>query len=228
VVYDDFTRLELAKLGLYCALLGVKSPCWNYENESRLIFDNFGKKEYNKEALKAIYFGFRMGQKERESIIKGLDGEKVDFYEVFPEESKYKLTAKKISYNDIYIEDRIPEDSYEILSSDYRPNVLPNVPSNVRNYIVLYRSHDKSKNAIEYFVYKFRQEHPIEKLDITVIDDKTVMPLCDKKKLTLNEQKLLAKHLVASSYFVLPDFVLMYPGKRRLKRMKTLAQQDKK
>ncbi|MDD4032903.1 MAG: DUF2971 domain-containing protein [Bacteroidales bacterium] len=205
VIYENWENINLSQHDIYQSLLGIKSPNWLYENEIRLIFDSPGIKEYSYEALKAVYFGSRMKQQEREIIIKNFDGDKVDFYEIIPEKNKYRLIALKISSNDIYRRDRLPERIYEILSSG--------ILATVQNFTVLYKDLDKSSNAIEYFIYKFRQEHAIKASNITVIDDKMVEPLLDKKPLTIIEHNLLSEHWVAFSSFDAPDYIWMYPAK---------------
>lgn len=208
MVYDNINIkkiISLKKMDILNSLLGIKSKAWEYENEIRLIFDDFGKKTYNQAALKSIYFGLRMKQEERELIIKGLDGINVDFYEIKSIEGEYKLITEKIQSNVIYIKDRLPRTIYEILSN----NILPAV----QNLTVLYKDCDKSSNAIEYFISKFRAEHAVKSSNITVVDDKRVLPLLDNISLNGEERKFLAQHWIAYSTFDAPDVVWMYPEK---------------
>lgn len=209
VRYDNIDTKRIASLGeiyMMNSLLGIKSKAWSYESEIRLIFDTFGKKEYNQAALKAVYFGLRMKQQEREIIIKGLDGVKVDFYEINPIEGEYKLVAKKIQSNDIYIKDRLPKSIYEILSNK--------ILSKVQNFTVLYKDSDKSSNAIGYFISKFRQEHAVKASNVTIVDHTEVVNIINKKQLKNIEKGFLAKHWVAYSTFDAPDVVWMYPEKQ--------------
>lgn len=206
VLYDliDIPKIATLKgMDMINSLLSIKSTAWSYENESRLIFDAFGRKEYNPAALKAVYFGMRMKQEERELIIKGLEGVKVDFYEIRSVEGEFKLVSEKIQSNDIYIKDRLPKTTYEILSSEILPKV--------HNFTVLYKDCDKSSNAIEYFISKFRQEHAIKASNITVVDDKRVQDLLNKKDLSPSERNFLSQRWLAYSTFNAPDVVWMYP-----------------
>ena len=192
VVYKEIDRKLFSSFkdkDIFNALLGIKSPSWKYENETRLIFDTFGIKKYNKAALKAVYFGSLMKQSEREEIIKGLSGVRVDFFEITPIKGDYKLCTSKIGSNDIYVKDRLPDNSYKILSD----NLLPKV----QNFTVLYKEKDKSNSAIGYFISKFRQEHAIKASNITVIDDIRVEPLLDKEQLTPEETIFISKHWIA-------------------------------
>ena len=111
-----------------------------------------------------------------------------------------------VSSNDIYIKDRLPKTSYEILSN----KILPKV----HNITVLYKDCDKTSNAIEYFISKIRQEYAIKESNITVVDDKRVVLLFDKRPLTSSEDDFLAKHWIAYSTFDAPAFVWMYPEKK--------------
>lgn len=116
VTYDDVDMsefaLKLAKKEPKETLLSFKSPKWSYENEIRLIFDNNGVTQYNPKALKAIYFGLNMSSKERELIIKGLEGVDVKFYEILKLKGQYKLDFLLIAENTAYLKDLLPTDRY--------------------------------------------------------------------------------------------------------------------
>lgn len=213
VTYDDIDindfALKRAKKDPKETLLSFKSPKWSYENEIRLIFDNNGIKQYNPKALKAIYFGLNMGSKERELIIKGLEGVDVKFYEMIKLKGQYKLDFQLIAENTAYLKDLLPVDIYTIIGT-------PEMLRTVQNFNILYKGEDKSKNMISYFISKFRDEHAYKPSNITIIDDVKVLDLLDSKKTPiLNEQqkRFLADHWIAYSSFDAPDFVWMYPEK---------------
>lgn len=211
VTYDNLDindfALKRAKKEPIETLLSFKSPKWSYENEIRLIFDNNGIKLYNPKALKAIYFGLNMSSKERELIIKGLEGVDVKFYEMLKLKGKYKLDFQLIAENTAYFKDLLPTDIYTIIG-------VPEILRTVQNFNVLYKGKDKSKNMISYFISKFRDEHAYKPSNITIVDDVKVVELLDSQKtpnLKEQQKKFLADHWIAYSSFDAPDFVWMYP-----------------
>lgn len=213
VTYDDVDMSEFAlkraKKEPKETLLSFKSPKWSYENEIRLIFDKSGIKQYNPKALKAIYFGLNMSSKERELIIKGLDGVDVKFYEMLKLKGQYKLESQLIAGNSVYLKDLLPNNLYSIIGT-------PEILRTVQNFNILYKGKDKSKNMISYFVSKFRNEHAYKPSNITIVDDVKALEFLDSKKtFNLNDQqkRFLADHWIAYSSFDAPDFVWMYPEK---------------
>lgn len=213
VTYDDIDinefALKRAKEDPKDTLLSFKSPKWSYENEIRLIFDKSGIKQYNPKALKAIYFGLNMSSKERELIIKGLEGVNVKFFEIVKLKGQYKLESQLIAENNVYLNDLLPTDLYSIIGT-------PEMLRTVQNFNVLYKGEDKSKNMISYFISKFRDEHACKPSNITIVDDIKALDLLDSKKNhNLNDQQrqFLANHWIAYSSFDVPDFVWMYPEK---------------
>jgi hypothetical protein len=113
-------------------ILGYKSNKWEYENEVRIICSKPGAIEYDYRALKSIYFGLRMNDKEQNKIMRELQGRGIRYYkiklknnsyifEAEPIEDKYKTNKKylysiaqveecaikDIDYNNIYIKKAI-------------------------------------------------------------------------------------------------------------------------
>lgn len=78
-------------------LSGFKSKRWEYEQEYRIITDNFGKQSYNHQALKSIYFGFRMSEADKLKIFKRLKGRDIKFYQIEHLYKSYKFEAVKVS-----------------------------------------------------------------------------------------------------------------------------------
>lgn len=191
-------------------LLSFKSPRWKYENEVRLVFDNSGIKSYDPKALKSIYFGLKMSPKDKEIIMKGLEGVNVKFYDMIAVSGKYKLQYNQIVPNDAYIQDLLPKSMYEIIGT-------PEVLKTVQNFNVLFKDKDKSKNMLEYFVSKFRNEYAYKPSNITIVDDMQAIELLDSRKnpkLSPEQEKFLAEHWIAYSSFDASDYVWMYPSKQ--------------
>lgn len=171
--------------------------------------DERGVKTYDPKALKGIYFGLNMGVREREIIMKGLEGVSVTFYEMKALKGKYRLSYEVIQSNNAYMKDILPKTMYEIIG---KPEVL----KTVQNFNVLYKDTDKSSNMLKYFVSKFREEYAYKPSNITIVDDVRVIDLLapqNSSSWTKDEEKFVAEHWIAYSTFDAPEFVWMYPNK---------------
>ena len=214
VKYEDIdiqsSMLKQAKRNPKETLLSSKSPRWSYENEIRLIFNASGIKQYDPKALKSIYFGLNMSAKDKDIIMKGLEGSNVKFYEMMTVKGRYKLDYKLINSNDAYMKDLLPKNMFEIIGT-------PEILKTVQNFNVLYKDNDKSKNMLSYFVSKFRDEHAYKPSNITIVDDIKAIDLLDYRKnpnLNPQQEKFLEEHWIAYSSFGAPDHVGMYPRKK--------------
>ena len=79
-------------------MLGVKSIPWKYESEVRVVTTASGKQPYDYRAVKAIYFGARMQNKEkRDDIMKALAGRGIKYFQIETEGLSYKLTARPLT-----------------------------------------------------------------------------------------------------------------------------------
>jgi hypothetical protein len=73
-------------------MLGVKSIPWKYESEVRVVTTVSGKQPYDYRAVKAIYFGARMQNKEkRDDIMKALAGRGIKYFQIETAGLSYKL-----------------------------------------------------------------------------------------------------------------------------------------
>ena len=96
----SYPILSLDKLGnkdeMIKTIISSKSIDWKHENEIRLIYEHSGEHSFNKHAIKAIYFGFQMDKKYIDTIINGLNGIDVKFYQMERVPHSYQLTAKLV------------------------------------------------------------------------------------------------------------------------------------
>lgn len=89
----------------------TKSPCWEYENEYRLIsIDNINVKNFAKEELEGIIFGLKVKYCdvyvihkiiEKNYLNKGID---LNFYKAQEIENEYGIKVKQINDMDTYID----------------------------------------------------------------------------------------------------------------------------
>lgn len=79
--------------GLIFKLTAYKSKRWEYEQEYRIITDNFGKQSYDHEAIKSIYFGLRMELSQKMEVMKRLSNRSIKFYQIEHLEKSYKFKA---------------------------------------------------------------------------------------------------------------------------------------
>lgn len=75
---------------------GYKSKDWKYENEYRLLYDNSGFHDYEHRAVKSIFFGSKMEDKEKEIIFKSLQGRCIKYFQMHLHSEKYKLYCEEI------------------------------------------------------------------------------------------------------------------------------------
>lgn len=82
-------------------MLGYKSKRWEYENELRIITENFGLNSYDYRAVKAIYFGLKTPESTISKTMKALKGRTIKYYRMSLKPSSFELIANEI-------EDRFP------------------------------------------------------------------------------------------------------------------------
>lgn len=77
-------------------MAGYKSLRWKYEEEIRIITDDFGEHSYGFEAVKSIYFGNRMIENDKVEIMNRLKGRGIDYYQIERVPKTYKFKRKSI------------------------------------------------------------------------------------------------------------------------------------
>ncbi|MCD4759417.1 DUF2971 domain-containing protein [archaeon] len=96
---NEVSKSNQGGLSIIKKMLGYKSKRWAYEKEHRLIIDKFGEQAYNHKAVKAIYFGLRMEDEEKEAIMNRFQGRGILYFQMYQKEKSYELEAKPV--NDI-------------------------------------------------------------------------------------------------------------------------------
>lgn len=77
-------------------IAGTKSTKWSYEEEQRIITDQFGHRNYYYQALKSIYFGLRMPDERKQEMMSRLKGRGIDFFQMTLQPKSYNLVANQI------------------------------------------------------------------------------------------------------------------------------------
>jgi hypothetical protein len=77
-------------------IIGTKPTEWAYEAESRLVTDNFGKYNYDFRAVKSIYFGLKMPDKEKEALMNRMKGRGVSYYQIVRRNNSYELYSTQV------------------------------------------------------------------------------------------------------------------------------------
>ncbi|MFC4740535.1 DUF2971 domain-containing protein [Flavobacterium ponti] len=72
---------------------GYKSLRWKYEEEIRVITENYGEHSYDFIAVKSIYFGLRMLEKDKLEIKNRLKGRGINFYQMERIPKTYKFES---------------------------------------------------------------------------------------------------------------------------------------
>jgi hypothetical protein len=103
-------QLELSDLSskdnteIYKKIVGTKSQRWNYEEEIRLITNDFGEHDYDFRAVKAIYFGLRMPNEEKDEMMSRLSGRQLKHYQIHLDEKNYRFY--RVEVGDKYSESK--------------------------------------------------------------------------------------------------------------------------
>ena len=189
---ESYPILSLDKLGnkdeMIKTIISSKSIDWKHENEIRLIYEHSGEHRFNKHAIKAIYFGLQMDKKNIDTIINGLDGIDVKFYQMERVPHSYKLTAKLVDEKHrIDKKDLLDENLYEIMRCK-RDNTI-------EHFDVLYKG-KKNEQSIKVFVQSFRKQRTTKESHINLFDDIKIKPLLTKYPLSASERKFYDLHWV--------------------------------
>ncbi len=191
---------------LIAKMFGIKSSKWKYEKEVRLLYNKYGFKRYSPKALKAVYFGNKMPESLWKIIIEGLSGNDVDFYHMERAPGTYRFDAVFLCSNSSGIPELFQTSDYELLS--YSKNNI------VENFHILFKSGVISREKLATFVKWYRRKYAVkDKSNLFLYDSPSIKKLIDKYPLSEEENATLATHMLAASYFELPDEVQMYPLK---------------
>lgn len=73
-------------------MAGHKSLRWKYEEETRIVTEDYGEQSYDFRAVKSIYFGLRMTKEDKVEIMNRLKGRGIDYYQIerIPKTYKFK------------------------------------------------------------------------------------------------------------------------------------------
>lgn len=93
----DLNDLMGDNLNFYKKIAGVKSKKWLYEEEIRIISDEVGKQDYDYEALKSIYFGYKMDDEEKQIIMERLQGRGISYYQIQLDDKSYSFYREKVT-----------------------------------------------------------------------------------------------------------------------------------
>lgn len=92
----DLNDLRNDNLNLYKKIAGVKSKKWLYEEEIRIISEEVGNQDYDYEALKSIYFGYKMDDEEKQIIMERLQGRGISYYQIQLDDKSYSFYRAKV------------------------------------------------------------------------------------------------------------------------------------
>lgn len=157
-------------------MIGTKPLIWDYEEEIRLITDDFGKQAYDYRAVKAIYFGLRMSEEHKLSLMHALQGRGIRYYQMVKEPNSYDLQAvpsvDSFPKASIYLhkispvqEDAVPSDEVEGKWKDYAPYLSKAVEIQRRDpycsevcYAAFSYYDSKPGNPVVYVNYKYSSD----------------------------------------------------------------------
>lgn len=141
-------------------MAGYKSIRWKYEEEIRIITEEYGEHPYEFNAVKSIYFGLRMEEVDRIKVMKRLKGRGINYFEIKQVPKTYNF--ERSSIRDLHYE---------------KPNYLSQIeisnPSNNCNFKIFEKNYFRhlkkaeirielekkvSKNELEWLAEKIKNE----------------------------------------------------------------------
>ncbi len=81
-------------------MLGIKSKPWRYESEVRVVTSTSGKHNYDFRAVKAIYFGLRISEANKNMLMEVLQGRGIKYHQITLKPESYKFSFVQV--NDIF------------------------------------------------------------------------------------------------------------------------------
>ncbi len=115
--------------GIIKKMGGFKSKRWAYEQEYRILTDNYGLHSYDYQAVKSIYFGLRMEDTQRKEIMNRLKGRGIKYFQIEQIPTSYKFQVspvEDINGNEITYLCQIPSDvtqsepiKFKIIDKDF-------------------------------------------------------------------------------------------------------------
>lgn len=76
-------------------MLGIKSKAWAYEAETRVVTSSSGAHSYDYRAVKAIYFGLRMKENEKQTLMTTLKGRGIRYFQVILKNNSYTFDVSE-------------------------------------------------------------------------------------------------------------------------------------
>jgi hypothetical protein len=79
-----------------------KSKRWGYEKEYRIVTSKIGLNSHQLGAIKSIYFGLKMADKEKDRMISELAGRGINFFQIRLTPNSYTFTATRLdAFSDV-------------------------------------------------------------------------------------------------------------------------------
>ncbi|HBL76059.1 MAG: hypothetical protein A2W90_11630 [Bacteroidetes bacterium GWF2_42_66] len=119
----DINDLKNNSLDFYKKVAGIKSKKWSYEKEIRIISEDVGEQDYDYRAVKAIYFGYKMPDKQKRIIMNRLKGRGLKYYQIELDEKNYTFFRKEII--DQFISS--PEYLFKFYRDNRNVRILPSI-----------------------------------------------------------------------------------------------------
>ena len=133
---------------------------WEYEQEYRIIKDFFGNHPYDYDAVKGIYFGLNMPEKQKKDVMATLEGRGIKFYQIkqiqktyqFEREEINDILKEKISYFRIIPDSisKIGDVQINIIEKEYIREWKANISIEIESHI--------DKNSIRWLAKKLKEE----------------------------------------------------------------------
>lgn len=149
---DIFTLKNNKFIDIIKLYLGSKSESWKHEKEYRLIFEYKGILNINPKAIKGIYFGCRMTDKEIDFIMSRLKGKKLSYYKMTFIGKSYKMKATPIA------------DKYEDCTNSSSPKINFNIDDILLPESIIGEEAYKYKDKFKEIINDIANEPYIDKI----------------------------------------------------------------
>jgi len=140
----DISDISSKHQNILKKIAGTKSDKWSYEQETRILTDKYGEHEYNYSAVKAIYFGLRMPEKQKFKIMETLAGRGIKYFQIKLIENSYIFTREEV----------------------------PDLFKDSKKY--LFELHRKNSEIIKYSIHEISYDNPYKKGMLSIVLDSKI------------------------------------------------------
>ncbi|HXD93598.1 MAG TPA: DUF2971 domain-containing protein [Bacteroidia bacterium] len=190
-------------------MYGVKKKKWEYEDEIRLIFDNYSfdkssLKNHHESAITGVYFGYKAEDSLIDTFKEAFKNRDVNFYRITVNRQKNCLENNLIFESKKLRKFDINKFNVEILK--YQNNSV------VENYFI-YLKDSLTSEELKEFISAFRDKFCYKPCNLNVFDTSKISELIGVYPLKGRDYIQYADACIAAAEFSTEEFISDYPYK---------------